>query len=267
MGRRVTPLMRRLLLILILSLSLAGCALSAQTAQSGASLSIPAHSDWTDYGVIFEAGALGEWDYQLWGAFTGTAVKKDGTTYLYYQGARGYRTAFDETVTWRAIGLATSPDGINFTKSRANPVVTWFPNNEGEEGPTSGAATLDEGGDIVLYYGANTAVSKTSVNADGRLATSADGLNFTDRGIALDHRDGSVWGSGDELFPIIAFHDAGRWFVYYLPNGTPQSRKLGVAWGDDRAELTNSSGVSSGLSRIRAWGMGGRSGLPPTRYS
>jgi hypothetical protein len=40
---------------------------------------IPTQADWTDYGTIFEAGAVGEWDYQLWGGFAGSAVKHDGT--------------------------------------------------------------------------------------------------------------------------------------------------------------------------------------------
>ena len=235
--------------------------------QADAVLSIPDQSDWTDYGKILEAGALGEWDYQLWGAFTATATEKDGTYFLYYQGASGYRTTGDETVMWRAIGLATSPDGVNFTKYSNNPIVTWFPNDEGEEGAVSGGVTLDENEEIVLYYGANTARSASLVNADGRLATSTDGLSFTDQGVVLDHKDISVWGFGDELFPIIAFHDAGRWFVYYLPNGSPQGRKLGVAWGDSRANLSNSSAARSGLRTIPAWGTGGHARIAPNRYA
>lgn len=260
----------RLLGLLMLSIwmvPMSACASPAASVPGAAAIPIPSETDWIDYGPIFEGGALGEWDYTLWGGFTGTAVKKHGTYYLYYQGARGYRTSFDETVTWRAIGVAMSPDGINFTKWSDNPVVTWFPTMEGEEGAASGAATLDEDGGIVLYYGANTAESPTLVNADARLASSTDGFSFADQGIVLDHEDRSVWGSGDELFPIIAFHDAGRWFVYYLPNGTPQSRKLGVAWGGSRGELTNSSRVSSGLLSIHAWGMEGSAKIGPDTYA
>jgi hypothetical protein len=234
--------------------------------RSSVSTPVPAQSDWTDYGTIFESGALGEWDYQLFGGFTGTAVKKDGTYYLYYQGASGYRIV-DDTVTWRAIGVATSPDGINFTKHDGNPVITWFPSNNGEEGAVSGGATLDGSGAVVLYFGANTEETATLINADGRLAASADGLDFADQGIVLDHADGSVWGSGDELFPIIALHDAGQWLVYYIPNGTLQSRKLGVAWGNDRRNLNNSSAASSGGLSIRVWGMGGKAKLGTDTYA
>ncbi len=230
-------------------------------------VTIPAQTDWIDYGPIFGIGELGEWDYQLYGGFAGSVLKKDGVYYLYYQGARGYRTTIDETVTWRAIGVATSPDGINFTKAAGNPVLTWFPNNDGEEGAVSSAATLDARGNMIVYYGANTHAGGPLVNADGRMARSADGLTFTDVGIALDHTDRSLWGSGDELFPIIAFHEAGQWFVYYIPNGTLQRRQLGVAWGDNADLLNNSAAAKSGMRSVAAWGMGGYAKLDTTTYA
>jgi len=98
---------------------------------------VPAQSEWTDYGTIFESGNLGEWDYQLFGGFTTAAIKKAGIYHLYFQGASGYRIV-DDSVTWRSIGVAISPDGINFTKHSDNPVITWFPNGNGEEGAVSG---------------------------------------------------------------------------------------------------------------------------------
>jgi len=230
-------------------------------------IQIPAQSDWVDYGTIFEQGEVGEWDYQLWGGFAGTAVKRNGTYYLYYQGASGYQLLPDETVTWRAIGVATSPDGVNFTKYEDNPVVTWFPTPDGEEGATSGGVTLDGNGNIALFYGANTAIAPTLVNADGRFATSSDGINFNDLGVALDHGNNSLWGSGDELFPVIAFRDNNQWFVYYIPNVPINGHKLGVAWGNSWNNLNNSDRVSSGASSIPAWGMGGYAKVGPDVYA
>lgn len=252
--------------LLFLTLSLVSCEVRPVPAHSAADIPIPSINEWTDYGTIFEAGNLGEWDYQLFGGFATTALKKDGNFYLYYQGASGYRIA-DDTVTWRAIGVATSPDGINFTKHSGNPAITWFPNDNGEEGAVSAGAALDENGEIVLYFGANTEQSATLINGDGRLATSPDGFNFLDGGVVLDHADGSLWGSGDELFPIIAIHDASQWFVYYIPNGSLQSGKLGAAWGDSRDQLINSAGALSGSSTISAWGPGGKAKIGPDTYA
>jgi hypothetical protein len=227
---------------------------------------VPVQSDWVECGPIFSAGVAGEWDYYLWGGFAATVVKKDGVFYLYYQGSSGYDE--DEgTVTWRSIGLATSSDGFNFTKYEQNPVLTWFPRNNLEEGAVSGGSFLDATGEIAVYYGANRWIGGSEVSADGRLAISTDGFNFTDLAIILDHSDRSVWGQGDELFPIIGFQDNGRWFTYYIPNGVPQGGQLGVAWGDSRDNLTNSAAARSSTSPISVWGPGSVARVGPDVYA
>jgi hypothetical protein len=238
----------------------------APTSAQGHQVQIPSQSDWLDCGPILGAGEDGEWDYYLWGGFAASVVRKNDTFYLYYQGAAGYDD--DEgTVTWRSIGVATSPDGIHFTKYAGNPVRTWFPNNNLEEGAVSAGAFLDTTSEIALYYGANTWAGGSSVNADGRLAISTDGFHFTDAGIVLDHRDRSLWGAGDELFPIIGFHDAGRWFAYYIPNGVLQKGRLGVAWGNDRHDLTNSAAARSNGLAIPVWGPGSSARIGPDTYA
>jgi hypothetical protein len=129
---------------------------------------------------------------------------------------------------WRSIGVAVSSDGINFKKYSGNPVLTWFPNKYGEEGAVSSGVILDQDGNVVLYYGANTKESATTVNSDGRVAVSQDGFVFEDRGVVLDGKSPGVWGSGDEVFPVGAIYHQGRWIVYYIPNGVPQSGQLGL---------------------------------------
>jgi hypothetical protein len=253
--------------LLFVILIVPGVVVSAQPSRPSAILSIPTESDWTDYGTIFKGGALGEWDYMLSGGFAGTALKKDGIYYVYYQGASGYQMDPVETSTWRAIGVATSPDGINFTKYSGNPVVAQFPNNRSDEGAVSGAVALSDGGEFLLYYGLNTAESGPGVYADGWLATSSDGLNFGASSVVLGHRDGSLWGSGDQLYPIIAFRDGDQWFVYYIPWGTPQHGQLGVARGSGPDQLSTSSGVVSGDSNVHALGMGGSARIGPNTYA
>jgi hypothetical protein len=228
---------------------------------------IPSQTDWVDHGMIFEAGAEGEWDYYLWGGFAFSVIKMDGTYYLYYQGSSDYRTEFDETVMWRAIGVATSNDGIHFTKYEGNPILTWFPNQNGEEGAVSSGVTLGDGGEVILYYGANTEESATTVNADVRIASSFNGLNFNDLGIVLDHRDRSVWGYGDELFAVDAIYDSGQWIVYYIPNGTSESGLLGVAYGDQYNNLSKSSAVTSAGKPVPVWGTAGHVKLDQDTYA
>lgn len=251
-------LWKAICLLFILSVPHTGCTSTSSLLTSSVEIPIPSQSDWVDYGTIFTHGELGEWDYYLYGGFTNTVVRKDGIFYLYYQGASDYRTEYDETVLWRAIGVATSPDGINFTKYDGNPVITWFPKNMGEEGAVSGGVTLDEDGKIMLYYGANTAESHTTINADVRQAVSVDGIHFIDQGIVLGHSDISVWGSGDELFPILAIHDQDDRLVYYIPNGTLQSGVLGLAVGNnDNQSFSSTRRVRSGIKSIPIWGTGG----------
>jgi len=252
------------LIFFLLSTSCAGTT-RAETLQPD--IRIPEQADWVDYGTIFEAGEPGEWDYYLWGGFAFSAIKKDDTYFLYYQGASDYRTEYDETVLWRAIGVATSQDGVHFSKYEGNPILTWFPNQNGEEGAVSSGVTIGDQGEIVLYYGANTEESATKINADIRVASSSDGLRFNDLGEVLNHEDRSVWGSGDELFPITVIHDQGKWIVYYIPNGTLQSGKLGVAHGNRHDALDTSSAVKSKNDPISVWGTAGHVKIDQLTYA
>jgi hypothetical protein len=235
-----------------------GCPGASREADVKAPLPLPETSDWTDHGPIFDRGDLGDWDLLLWGGFGGSVVKKGGVYHLYYQGARGYRVSPDEGPTWRAIGVATSLDGLSFEKHPGNPVLEWNPTPSAEEGAVSTAALLTGTEEITLFYGANSeAGSAEWVSSDARIAVSGDGLEFEDVGIALNHRSPGLWGSGDELSPIAALKEGGRWILYYIPNGVEQRRSLGVAWGDDPLRLWHSSAVRSGLfGRIAAWTSG-----------
>jgi hypothetical protein len=237
------------------------------TTQPDPGIRIPAQEDWEDQGIILEAGVEGEWDLYLWGGFAFSVIKKDDTYYLYYQGSSDYRTEFDETVLWRAIGVATSTDGIHFTKYEGSPILTWFPNQYGEEGAVSSGVTLGEQGETFLFYGANTQKSPTTVSADARAASSLDGFNFTDLGVVIDHKDRSVWGGGDEVFPVAAIHDSGNWILYYIPNGTPEGGLLGVAYGSQYNALENSSVVTSNGQPLPVWGTAGNVRLDSDTYA
>lgn len=240
---------------------------SAIAQAPGTDIHIPAQADWVDYGIFLNAGAEGQWDYYLWGGFAFSVIKNDEVYYLYYQGSSDYRTDYDESVLWRAIGVATSQDGIHFSKFDGNPVLTWFPNQYGEEGAVSSGVTLGKAGETILFYGANSQEGPTSVNSDVRVAASLNGFSFTDLGPVLDRTDSLIWGGGDELFAVDAIYNSGKWIVYYIPNGTTESGLLGVAYGHDYNALDQTSAVLSNGQPIPVWGTAGHVQLDENTYA
>ena len=216
---------------------------------------IPKPGDWVDYGHILEAGAEGEWDFLWADATPGSIVKKDGTYYFYFIAADGY-TSIEGEPRHRAIGVATSQDGVHYTKYPGNPILTHSPFNGEEEGANSAGITLDESGNFVMYYGGAVGENEI-IRSDGRLAISADGYHFTDASRVIDHRNPFVYGFGDEIFPMATFQRQGVWYVYYLPNGGINERTLGMAWGERPDRLFRSIGVlkDGGASEpIGVWG-------------
>lgn len=215
-----------------------------------APISIPSLGDWDSGTLAFSQGAEGEWDHILWGGFANSLVKKGDTYYLYYQGSPSY-DEICESVAHRAIGVATSTDGIHWTKSPRNPVLTWSSQGSIEEGAVGSAVWVGADGRFYLYYGANTGAGCT-VRANLRLAVSEDGEIFEDAGEVLSADDQDVWGWGDEFHPVGAYSHENRWYLYYIPNGVSLARKLGVASGGSPASFEQSTGLND--STVPAWG-------------
>jgi hypothetical protein len=240
---------------------------AVRAATAPGEIAIPTAEQWTDCGPVLRAGGPGSWDHLLYGGFAGSALRKDGRILLYYQGAYGHRQGGDETPLRRSIGLAVSDDGFHFEKHPDNPVLTWLPNDGPEEGAAAGTATLDEQGRVVLFYGANTDSGPMTVNADVRVARSADGVRFEELGIVLDHGSPDVWASGDELYPLAVLRDGARWVVYYVPSG-PHRGVLGVAWGEGPETLAETARVRGSFGRrVGAWGMGSVARVGPRSWA
>ena len=223
----------------------AGCSEHANGPIPETKISIPKDSDWTDEGTILEKGSPGSWELRLEGAISpGAMVKKNGTYFLYYIGADGDRSS-DKGPRHRALGVATSMDGIHFVKHTGNPIIKFLPHHNEEEGIFSVAAMIDADGTVLLFYGAMDAgnPTSTSVDSDVRLAVSNDGIQFGDVGDVLSHSNKSVWGYGDELFPVGAFRFENTYYVYYIAKGKGTYWDLGLAWGSDKTRLTNSRAV------------------------
>jgi hypothetical protein len=206
--------------------------------------------DW-DAGILaFPQGGEGEWDHILWGGFANSLIKKGDTFYLYYQGSPSYDEQC-ESVTDRAIGVATSTDGVQWTKYEGNPVITWSSQGSVEEGAVGSAAWVGSDGKVYVYYGANTGTGCT-VRASIRLAVSEDGVNFQDTGEVLSAANPEVWGAGDEFHPVGVYAQGNQWNLYYIPNGVPLARKLGVGIGEAPDRFQQSTGLND--STVPAWG-------------
>lgn len=203
---------------------------------------VPKQEDWIDYGVVLPSGMTGTWDDGLGMApAMSSIIIKDNTYFLYYVGFDGVRES-DEGERNRSIGVATSPDGVRFEKYASNPILTYQPNQNEEETAGGMAATVDTHGNVVLYWGAADAGSSTStsVDSDIRLAMSSDGFTFTDRGDVIRHNDRSVWGYGDELYPLGVVHSETTWYLYYIAKGLFGIYwDVGVAWGQTPDSLTH----------------------------
>lgn len=109
------------------------------------------------------SGAEGQWDDDM--IRLDSLLYVDGTYYLYYTG-NNY-----------AVGLATSSDGITFTKDAGNPIFT----PSGTETVVSQAAVLRDGAVWYMWYSYRD--SGEGVLPAIKLATSTDGVTWTKTGI------------------------------------------------------------------------------------
>jgi len=109
---------------------------------AGLEYDIPQQSAWTDRGVVLSAGSSGSWDKRLHGMISPCSMVKKGETYfLYYLGADGDRST-DGGPRHRALGVATSSNGIDFQKYSSNPIIKHLPHNNEEEGKWLGYLSL-----------------------------------------------------------------------------------------------------------------------------
>lgn len=107
----------------------------------------------------------GAWDYT---SYVNSVVLVDGTYHLYYMG----RAEGTPLTSEYDIGHATSPDGTNWTKDPANPVLVRGSAGEWDSQGVIGAAVIHDGTEFRMWYGG-------SEGGGVGYATSPDGTTWT----------------------------------------------------------------------------------------
>jgi len=114
-------------------------------------------------GQVIAPGPVGSWDAGM--VTPGPVIKENGIYKMYYSGAV-------EAHQSGQIGLATSPDGINWTKY-PNPVIT---SGSGWDYSINAGSLIKKDGIYYLYYHGWEAPKEYREG----LATSTDGINWTE---------------------------------------------------------------------------------------
>ncbi len=156
---------------------------------------------WTEQGVVLSSGPPGSWDEKPYLLKPVGVYKKDGIYYLYYlAGSEGCWNEHADT-RHQSLGLATSTDGVNFTKYSGNPVLKphdFLPVESHEEGIRTATIRYipDQnmwlgffgvespgGAGTCPFMGSESQCScNIAVDASIYAATSTDGKNWTVKG-------------------------------------------------------------------------------------
>ena len=121
---------------------------------------------WHSSSPVLTRGSSGSWDDSVAAGYS--VVLVDGTYYMYYTGKKSGGTY--------AIGVATSSDGINFTKYSGNPILEKNVSEDWEGNWVWNPKVIYHNGTFYMYY---TGRHINEINEEIGLATSSDGYNFT----------------------------------------------------------------------------------------
>jgi predicted GH43/DUF377 family glycosyl hydrolase len=157
---------------------------------------------WTKHvsNPVLNLGAGGTWDDVR--AYIPTVLYRNNKWYMYYSGfdGAGYRT-----------GLATSLDGITWTKHASNPVLNLGAGGTWDDARAYAPNVLYRNNKWYMYYSGLDGVSLRI-----GLATSLDGITWTKHvsNPVLNLGAGGTWDE-DHVYRMSVLYRNNKWYMYY----------------------------------------------------
>jgi predicted GH43/DUF377 family glycosyl hydrolase len=156
-----------------------------------------------------------------------SVVTLDSAMTMYYSGYDGIR--------W-SVGIATSSDGIGWTKHTGNPVLTVGSPGAWDDNNVWGVSVVKIGPtDYRMWY--------TGTRNDGRArighATSSDGVHWTKfaGNPILEWGSAGSWESQGVLVPRVVYAD-GVFHMFYMGNPPSDNTQIGYAYSTDGIQWT-----------------------------
>jgi hypothetical protein len=187
---------------------------------------------------ILTAGVGLEWDLVLFGMHV---VRVNSTYYLYYSGGISWNRA--------DIGLATSKDGVNWTKFPGNPVLDSNRYAGDPDRSYVSPVVHHDGTGFHMYYSRWDGAS-----LEIHYATSADGENWTRyaRNPVVDNvADPNAWNWDVWACSLLA--DGSTYRMYYYGHGTGHRYQLALATSNDLVNWTDHPGNPLRTSNTSTW--------------
>ena len=178
---------------------------------------------------VLSPGTGSDWD--LFILTVDSIILNNGTYYLYYSAARS-----TVLTTARHIGLATSTDGISWTKYSSNPILRSRVESYDYTNAIR-AHVIKEGNSWKMWYAGNQATQDVNIC----YATSNDGINwskYSSNPVLKNSANDGAW-NGIDIRPSSVFkNESGVYWMYMRAVGTSRIGQIGLATSSDGVSWT-----------------------------
>jgi predicted GH43/DUF377 family glycosyl hydrolase len=174
---------------------------------------------------VLRVGRPGSWDANSVQA--PWVIHENGVYKMWFEG----QTFTSGNVAKMAIGYATSPNGVDWTKYSGNPVLTPGPSGTWDDKWTYRPVVISTGQSYVMYY---RSLSSQGTTGETGMAISDDGIHWTKRASPISiPPSSSGWDS--YLWALGSVATAGGVFVmwYHGTRGSDANGEIGCANSTD----------------------------------